>query len=448
MPLLSDFPLVKKFELELGARYSKYNLSGGIWTFKALGDWEVTDWLRFRGGYQRANRAPNIYELFAPVAGGLGLSSDACLNLPGSTPNFGNVATDPNQVNVQAACKALIIRDGGYPYTTLGENPAAVEQPASLYPALDQTRLSNFRWTLAYNLPFPFSIALQQGNTALDSEKAATITAGAVIRSPFTTPGLDRLTLTADYYSIDLKGTIDAPSGTEIYTQCFNPLYNPLMSSPAGQYSGDELLAGNPYCALINRYPFDEQGVRGAPGSGTDRTYKAPFLNKGGTKTSGLDVTLNWIADFADLGVGLPGALNFNVSANILFSFKEAPFAGADYIDYKGTLQNNAYDYKLFGTLSYIGDWGSVGLRARYLPSIDPSYANPTAFATRSYTQTDLFARVEVTGNLELRAGVDNLFDVSPPVVNATATNANLGSTIQTYDTIGRAYYGGLRLRF
>jgi outer membrane receptor protein involved in Fe transport len=448
-PVLADVPLVERLELELGARYSDYSLSGGIWTFKALGDWEVTDWLRFRGGYQRANRAPNIFELYAPVAGGLGLSSDACLNIANSTPEFGNVPTNPNRVNVQTACNELMVRDGGFDYRTLAEDPTAVDQNPSLYPTgLDQTRMSNFRWTLGYNLAFPFSIALQEGNTDLDSEKAQTITAGAVIRSPISSPLLDRLTITVDYYSIDLKGTIAAPSGTEIYTQCFNPQYNPAMASAAGSLSGVELLAGNPYCALINRYPFDAAGVRGAVGSGTDRTYQAPFLNKGGTKTSGIDVTVNWTADFDDLGLDMiPGALNFYASANFLLEFAEAAFAGAEYVDYKGTLENESYDYKLFGTLTYIDDWGSIGLRGRYLPEIDPSYANPLAFPTDDYTQFDLFGRYQVTDTFELRAGVDNVFDVDPPIVGATPTNAAGGSTIQVYDTMGRSYYFGLRWR-
>jgi outer membrane receptor protein involved in Fe transport len=449
-PVLADVPLVQSLELELGARYSSYNLSGDIWTFKALGDWEVTDWLRFRGGYQRANRAPNIFELFAPIAGGLGLSSDACLNIANSTPAFGNVPGNPNRINVQTACNELMVRDGGFDYTTLAEDPTAVDQNPSLYPTgLDQTRMSNFRWTLGYNLPFPFSIALQQGNTDLESEKAQTITAGAVLRSPFQSPLLDRLTITVDYYSIDLEGTIDAPSGTEIYTQCFDPQYNPAMAAGAGTLTGAQLLAGNPYCALINRYPYDAAGVRGAVGSGTDRTYQAPFLNKGGTKTSGLDVTLNWTADFADLGLDMiPGAINLYASANFLFNFEEAAFAGAEFVDYAGTLENESYDYKLFGTLTYLDDWGSVGLRSRYLPDIDPSYATPTAFPTSDYIQFDLFGRVQVDETVEVRAGVDNLFDADPPIVGATPTNAARGSTIQVYDTIGRAYYLGARLRF
>lgn len=449
IPILRDLPLIRQFDLEIGGRYSDYSLSGQVGTFKVLGDWQVTDWLRLRGGYQKANRAPNIYELFAPIAGGLGSTQDACINITGYTPDFGNVPGNPNLINLQVACEELIVRDGGFDYVTLAEDPTAVAQDPGLYPNIDLTRMSNHRTTLGYNLAFPFSIALQQGNPDLRSEKADTITIGGVLNSPFATPLLDRLTLTVDYYSIKLKDTIGAPSGVEIYTQCLSPEFNDRIASAPGTYSGAELLEGNAYCALINRFPFDTAGVRGAPGSGTDRTYDAQFLNKGGTRTSGIDVTMNWTGDFADMGMdSIPGALNLYVAANILLNYEEASFKGAPFVDYTGTLQNLAYDYKLFGMLSYMWDHGSIGLRGSYLPSIDPSpYDPPSTFGVDSHAEFSLFGRYQLTDSFELRAGIDNLFNAKPEVVGATTTDANRSSTIGVYDSIGRSYYLGLRLK-
>jgi outer membrane receptor for ferrienterochelin and colicin len=449
VPLVKDLPLVQELSLELGARYSDYNNSGKVWTYKILGDWEVTDFLRFRGGYQRANRAPNIYEQFAPVAGTIGASLDPCVNIAGFTPAFGNRSDNPNLINTQEACEELIVRDGGFDYVTLAEDPNAVEQDPTLFPNLDQTRMSNHRTILSYNGAFPFSVGLTQGNPDLESELAETITIGGILRSPIQTAALDRMTLSVDYYKIKLEGTIGQPNGTEIYSQCFDPQFNPRMAEAPGTYTGAELLEGNAYCDLINRYPFDPSGVRGAPGSGTDRTYQAQFINKGGTKTSGVDVTFNWGADFADLGIGIPGGLNLNATANILLSFQESAFAGAAFRELKGTLTNDAYfDYKLFGSLSYVWDTGSVGLRGRYLPAIDPSLnAQPDTEGTGSHTEFSLFGRYEVTDALELRAGIDNLFNARPEVVGATPFNSNSGTTNQVYDTLGRSYYLGLRLR-
>jgi outer membrane receptor protein involved in Fe transport len=450
VPLVKDLPLVQELSLELGARYSDYNNAGQVWTYKILGDWEVTDFLRFRGGYQRANRAPNIYEQFAPVAGTIGSSLDACVNIQGQTPIYGNRMDNPNIINTQEACEELIVRDGGFDYVTLAEDPTAVAQDPTLDPKdLDLTRLSNHRTILSYNGPFPFSVGLTQGNPNLKSELAETITIGGVLRSPIQTAALDRMTLSVDYYKIKLEGTIGQPNGAEIYSQCFDPQFNPRMSSAPGTYTGAELLEGNAYCDLINRYPFDPSGVRGAPGSGTDRTYQAQFINKGGTKTSGLDVTFNWRADFEDLGIGLPGGLNFNATANILLSFQESAFPGAPFREYKGTLTNAAYfDYKLFGSLSYMWDNGSIGLRGRYLPAIDPSVnAQPGTLGTNAHTEFSLFGRYSVNDAVELRAGIDNLFNARPEIVGATPLSSNSGSTNQVYDTMGRSYYLGLRFR-
>jgi len=451
VPLLSEFPLVESLELELGGRYSEYSLSGSEFTFKALADWRVTDWFRLRGGYQKANRAPNIFELFAPVAGALTSTNDPCINIAGTTPDYGNVAGNPNLINLQEACEQLIVRDGGFDYVTLAEDPTAVAQNPADYPnrnGFDRTRMSNHRSTLGYNIPFPFTIGLQQGNTDLQSEKADTITAGAVLSSPFDAALLQRFTLTVDYYQINLKGTIDEPSGVEVYTQCLSPQYNERMSAAPGTYTGAELLQGNRFCDLVNRFPFDTAGVRGAVDSGTDRTFDAPFINKGGTKTAGIDVTVNWTADFADLGLDIPGAINLNGAANFLLYFKESAFPGADYTDLKGTAEGLAFDHKLFGTVTYLGDNFSVGLRGRYLPSIDPSpFAATGTMGADEHTEVDLFGRVQVSDMLEARAGVDNLFDADPEIFGATATNAARGATLGVYDTIGRSYYFGLRWR-
>ncbi|MEO6078771.1 MAG: hypothetical protein ABIQ86_03210 [Steroidobacteraceae bacterium] len=68
--------IIKKLDLELGFRHSDYNTVGGVETDKALVDWAVVDWLRVRGGHQKASRAPNIGELF--LARGLMCGGSSC----------------------------------------------------------------------------------------------------------------------------------------------------------------------------------------------------------------------------------------------------------------------------------------------------------------------------------------------------------------------------------
>ncbi|HWK42773.1 MAG TPA: TonB-dependent receptor [Croceibacterium sp.] len=450
VPVLKDLPLIQQLNLELGARYSSYNYGGSSTTFKVMADWTVTDFLRLRGGFQRANRAPNVYELFAPLSAGIASSHDACTNLSnGLTPEYGNLESNPNQVNVQVACQTLMIRSGAYPYVTLADDPTAVAEPTAGYPAIDLTRMSNFRFALTpYGTGYGFSVGLNQGNTGLKSESADTITIGAVIRSPFEAAALRRLNITADYYSIKLSDAIGLPTGDEVYSQCFDPANNPLMSSAAGSLTGDELLAGNPYCAYIQRYPFNDDGIRGAVGSGADRTFIAPFVNKGKLETSGIDATFDWTADLEDLGLGVPGAINLNVSGNLLLSYKQQSIAGGAVLDLKGTAQNLAFDYKVYTTVSYLSDGVSMGVRWFHLPSIDPApTAAPGTTGAKAHDELSLFATYKLTDSVEVGAGIENLLNARPEIFGATSTNSNSGVTLTPYDVVGRSFYLNAKVR-
>ncbi len=109
IPVLSDLPLVKKFEINLGLRDSEYDTTGGSFTWKASGDWQMLDWLRIRGGFNKAVRAPNVAELYlAPqqtfTAAG---SGDVC-RTNNTLPYSSNPATNANAANVLAVCKILM----------------------------------------------------------------------------------------------------------------------------------------------------------------------------------------------------------------------------------------------------------------------------------------------------------------------------------------------------
>ena len=106
IPVLKDLPGVKLLEIDPGVRYSNYNSAAGdVLTFKIMGTLEVVDEVRFRGGYQRANRAPNVAELFTPrgVGSEFGVGPDPCRNTPSVTPTWGNTSTNPNRINMQIA---------------------------------------------------------------------------------------------------------------------------------------------------------------------------------------------------------------------------------------------------------------------------------------------------------------------------------------------------------
>ncbi|HMB58938.1 MAG TPA: TonB-dependent receptor, partial [Xanthomonadales bacterium] len=78
IPLLSDAPFAQNLTLDLAYRWSDYTTTGNASTYRVGVDWQAADRLRFRAGYNRAVRAPNIGELFLAQNLGLWSGVDPC----------------------------------------------------------------------------------------------------------------------------------------------------------------------------------------------------------------------------------------------------------------------------------------------------------------------------------------------------------------------------------
>ena len=157
-----------------GYRYSKYTISNGrkftTNTYKLGLEFAPIKDVRFRGGYNRAVRVPNIQELFAAQYVGIDASSDPCAGTA-----ITNSAAD-------AGCRAQGLRVG----QTVTENPAA-----------------------QYN-------GLIGGNPFLNPETATTKTLGVVLQPRF----IPRFALTVDYFDIKVKNAIQGFGADAILTAC------------------------------------------------------------------------------------------------------------------------------------------------------------------------------------------------------------------------------------
>ncbi|MCW2395318.1 MULTISPECIES: TonB-dependent receptor plug domain-containing protein [unclassified Sphingobium] len=65
VPLARDTAFFKALDLNGAVRYTDYDVSGGVTTWKIGATWDVLDGLRFRGTRSRDIRAPNAAELFS-----------------------------------------------------------------------------------------------------------------------------------------------------------------------------------------------------------------------------------------------------------------------------------------------------------------------------------------------------------------------------------------------
>lgn len=396
VPLLRDMTLAKSLNLTLGLRYSDYDTSGGITTYKAEGDWRPVEPVLIRGGYERAVRAPNIAELFSTSVGGA-----TFLGVP---PNAG----DPCDI-------ASAARNG----------PAAAQVRNLCIATGVPTGIIDAYTFRVSGLP-----AVVSGTRSLTPEKADTYTAGVVITPKFNTPALRRVSLSVDYYNITIKDAIGLIDGPTVVTKCYN-----LDGSNPG-YS-----ASNFFCSLFGR------AANGSPG-----VLRQPYLNLGGFKTAGIDAQLNILSDLADMGLGAnAGSLNFTTTISYLDNFKIQQLPGAVVQDFAGTIGTGSQPYprwKAVTSLTYQSDSLLVGGRWRYTGRfkdvstvLSPNFVVPGVGA---YSLFDVFAEVDVAKRFKLRGGINNVGDRLVPIIGGTTPSDGGG----TFDDVGRTFFAGVQAKF
>lgn len=400
VPLLKDLPAMKSLEMDLGYRFSDYASSGGVSSFKADLNWNMAGGFRFRGGFERAVRAPNPIELFVsrtPVAA-LGTGIDPCVNVPPFIAAYGNSASNPHRAQVQQLCASLV--------------PGATA--------------ANFAGPYVGS-GVPVYFGSFQGNPNLRPETANTATAGLVFAPSDELFLGSRLSSSLDYYRIDVKDAISYLSPVQTYQACFNAngLTNPNYDP------------NNPFCRSILRSPW-------AVG-GTNLNVLNTYQNQGGIKTQGLDFQVDW-----GLPLG-PGRLSLNALANYLLDYKIAVVPGSPFVDYANSIDSAGVAYfrwRLLFTPSYNIGPVSVSLRWKHLPGTKDvtCVASPNACLrpTDAYNLLDLFGGFVVNDHIRFTAGIDNLLNKDPPVVGGTLGNTNLGE----YDLVGRTYWAGVRIQF
>ena len=433
IPLLADLPFVRDLNLELGYRLSDYDSVGSIGTYKINGEYAPTDWLRFRGGYQRASRAPNLGELFTARTNSLLFAGDGdpCAPENITTPTgVGNYSTNPD-LNPETAGQVR----------NLCEQLMGAAGAAQFYSAARTTELAQGQ----------FFTSLLAGASGLQEEDATTYTIGAVISDISRSPWLENLRLSADYYNIKLTDGISQQGIDSVFRQCFTREFNPNFSLNAA-------------CQRIERDAVD----------GTQQVVVVNFDNQGAVETAGFDVQLDWALRFADVELGIPGRIALNANFTYLDKFATTPDQVAvPLTDYAGTFgptaanavgtQSGSYRWKLFTRLNYTYGPASIGLQWQHKPSIDAVQAATNEVSNvagaPAYDLFNLTARYELMESVSFRAGIDNLFDKDPPYVGFFTDDVLGDGTPRfgraanpydpsQYDVLGRRFYVGATLSF
>jgi iron complex outermembrane receptor protein len=420
VPVVEGVAFAEELTLELGARYSNYELSSNELTWKVGATWTPVSGFSIRGNYQRAARAPNIGELFFPITTGLN-----------------NLALDPcagNAPVADAALAALCIAQGA---------------PAGQIGNIAQPPAGQINVTTG-------------GNLNLDTEKADTWTLG-FIAQPAVVPGL---TVTVDYFNIAVDDAITSPAIGDIIDGCYS--------------SGNLDFATNPFCQLVVRSPTTGE-IAGAVNEVQGLLLN--LTNLGQLRTDGIDVRVNYGTDITDdisINFNFEGTwTNENRFQAIAGSPDSLDRDCVGFFSVNcGSIQPE-FVFNQRTTLSFMDDY-SLSLRWRFLSGVDyepaqfqseldaaladpagcpdPLGADPggcivqeefRSIPTESYF--DLTFQWDVIENVLFTATVTNLFDNQPSEVgsNIGSTAFNSGNVFpSSYDTLGRRYTAGLRLSF
>lgn len=423
LPVIAGVTGIEHLNLELGYRYSDYELQGGIDTYKALVDWGITEELRFRGGYQLATRAPNIAEMFQARSQTWGFNVGDPCGLNSVLAIGANPSANPNAARTRALCEQLMGLEGAGNFY----------DPSNIQPSG-----SSSTW---------FVNAV--GNPEVDPEEATTLTAGLVYQPESNNAFLSGFSGTLDWYSIKIEDMIAVEGGITVYLECLGENTNPSGS------------IDHPACQRITRNPT----------SGGMQAVDVSYNNTGFTEINGVDLGLNWTGALTDLGLqSLPGSLNVNLLTNFTTKFQTQASANSPVYEWKGSLgpgpetslNQGAYEYRIFGSFGYMLDDWNFNLRWRHLPEADApqqviagANGSPFVGAEESYNLFDFAASWAYNETYLFRVGIDNVFDTDAVITGrqtdfgGNRPTSGAGTTLPGfYDPLGRRWFLGMTANF
>jgi outer membrane receptor protein involved in Fe transport len=389
IPLVQDKPFAKSLSINLGYRHSKYsNLNKWVDTYKIEGEYAPVRDIRFRASYNRAIRAANILELYSPQS-------------------VGNVS---------------------------GQDPCSGSTPSATLEQCQLTGVTQAQYGHIVACPADVCDALGGGNPALKPEQADTYTVGAVF-----TPGLlPHLNVSVDYWNIKVKGFIAGIDPQVVIGQCIS------TSDPF-------------FCSLFHR--DSRSGVL----FGTQGYIVSTNINTGYLQTSGFDIGAS-----DSFGLGRYGSLEASLIGTLLKHQITNPLPGLGTYDCKGLFgpgcgePSPAWKHSLRVTWSPLNHIASVSLNWRYIGPTELSSNTDNPFFTdagppsaisghiKAYNYFDLAGTLRPWRKLELRAGVNNIFDRDPPALSAGLLSSfGNGNTYPgVYDPLGRYVFAGASIEF
>lgn len=379
IPLLNEKPFVHDLSIEAGYRISDYNIAGTTHTWKYGGNYAPFEWLKFRGIYNKATRAPSVFEAFQNGDQGFPSYTDPCRDVA----DDGDGSPDVPGVTL-AECTLA-----GVP---LGEYPGF---------SANNTQVEAFAF----------------GNTTLSPETAETTTFGLVLQTGNDWFGIGNLRASVDKYDIKISDVI-LDLGAQFYINTC--------------YTGDDAALVADACARVVRDPTTGQ-------IDYVNTFRA---NQGELATEGIDIQLDYRLNLDELGLDGVLTINELYSIIDSYSVNGTEFAGTTsaaigtaIFDWKSVLTVNYSldEWTAFSRWSYVPELPEIGF------GTISGFSGQTPIAPEA-SYVDVALRYQPTDWLSVTMTVNNVSDEeTPQTINGVFSQGNTDP--QVYDVIGRSWF-------
>jgi iron complex outermembrane receptor protein len=385
LPLLGGLPLIESLSVDAAVRHADYSTFGENTTYKYGAVWAPIDDFRLRYSYSRANRVPNLFELYAPLQGQSFRPQDPC--------DVNQLSSAPDRTLRQANCVASL-QQYNVPQSKIFDANG------------------NYIFVDPLSAGFPGTVG---GNPDLLPEVATTETFGFVFQPRF----LDGFTLTMDYWDIAIEDVISTISSNNIVLSCYD--------SPS---------IDNAFCGLITR-----NDVPTSAQSGGFTSLRQVQLNFGEGLARGVDMNMSYRFELAGYRFNLGTA----VTKQLQLDFVEPSVGGrAGNVDVQlGETRKPQWSGQLNATVGK-GPY-SVSLRSQYLSkqtlggqAIETAMQNfGRAGFTKEFVSHNLSGNWDYSDTIRISGGISNLTNEKPFVTERA----------YPVSAVGRAYFVGLTMQ-
>lgn len=394
VPLLKDVILADDLSLEFAGRAANYSTIHNTKQYEMRALWAPVRDIRFRASQGSAVRAPNIVELYSP-----------------QSVNFTTAAIDPCDKDSYAGASAT-------------QKAARNATCAAAIPGWNAATFVSNIGTGRSSLQLT-----QGGNPQLGPETAKTYQLGVVVQPRW----IPRLSVSLDFFKYNISD--------QVGTIPINTLFQQLC------YDSTQAYASNPFCALVAR---DPTGTNGGGVVGGVKTVTLTNQNVAKVKVEGWDASAEYGFNTEDLFKRDLGSLAFRVDATWMYRWALQGLPGQAYTQQANNISNATPEWKAQGSVQWTYNKFSAAWTTHYIGSMASTNAFSSTqldpYYTGDYWSHDVRAKYEIDDKLQIRGGIQNVTNETPPYLPETLTGTGTGSS--SYDNRGRYYYVGVTMRY